>query len=418
MQTTSASYRPRLIEAQVSRLLGAAGAVVIEGAKACGKTTTALRLAASAVRLDRDRSQRTAGLADPAVLLPGPVPRLIDEWQLVPDVWNAVRGEVDDRGAAGQFILTGSATPADDQTRHSGAMRLIRLTMRPMTLAESGAGEAKVSLRELWAGGRVVSAGEPHRLPQMAEAACRGGWPSHLGLTTEAAQDLNAAYLRTIAAADIVTLDGVRRDPRKVEALLSAVGRNTATYVSRRTLQADTAAFGASVDPTTATRYLDALIRLWVVVEQPAWGGHLRSAAAARKAPKRHLVDPSLAVAAMGAGPEDLLNDHEAFGQVFESLAFRDVSVYAQAGGFEVAAFQDSRGKEIDLVVVKGRRWAGIEVKLAQIPAVLDAAAANLVAIAGRMTTPPQFLALVTADGVAYTRPDGVHVVPLSVLGP
>ncbi|MCL2317095.1 MAG: ATP-binding protein [Actinomycetia bacterium] len=411
------SYRARVVDGQLAALLRGAGAVVVEGAKACGKTTTALQVAASHVRLDRDRNARLAGLADPAGLLAGDAPRLIDEWQLVPDVWNAVRAEVDDRGEPGQFILTGSATPADDATRHSGAMRFVRMTMRPMSLFETGQGTGQVSLGRLWRDDAADTSDE-FALTDIADAICRGGWPSHLGLDTPTCQVLNTAYLRTVASADIVTVDGIRRDPRKVGALLSAVGRNTATYVTNRRLQTDSAAFGAPIDPATIAVYLDALIRLWVVAEQPAWGGHLRSSAPARRAPKRHLVDPSLAVAAMGAEPDDLLRDHEALGQLFESLAFRDLATYAEAGGFEICSFQDAYGKKIDQVVVKGDQWAGIEVKLAQIPGVLDAAAAGLRAIAGRMTTTPRFLAIVTADGRAFTRPDGVHVVPLPALCP
>jgi len=411
------TYRPRVVDEQISRLLRGAGGVVIEGAKACGKTTTALRLASSSVRLDRDRSARLAGLADPSSLLVGKPPHLIDEWQLVPDVWNAVRAEVDDRGQPGQFILTGSATPADDDSRHSGAMRLVRVTMRPMSLFESGLGSGQISLASLWQGDATDPSDEFH-LVDTAQAVCRGGWPSLAGLDIETCQDLNTSYLRTVAAADIVTVDGIKRDPRKVLALLSAVGRNTATYVTNRRLQTDSAAFGAPIDQTTVATYLDALVRLWVVVEQPAWGGHLRSAASARRAPKRHLVDPSLAAAVMGAEPNDLIRDHETFGQLFESLVFRDLSTYAQATRLEVCAFQDSQGKEIDQVIVKGSEWAGIEVKLAQIPAALDTAAAKLLAIAARMTTKPRFLALITAEGRAYTRPDGVHVLPLPALRP
>ncbi len=193
-----------------------------------------------------------------------------------------------------------------------------------------------------------------------------------MGLDTPTCQDLNVAYLRTVSSYDIVTVDGIKRDPRKVSALISAVGRNSATYVTNRRLQTDSAAFGAPIDPATIGTYLDALLRLWVVVEQPAWGGRLRSSAPARKAPKRHLVDPSLAAAAMGAGPDDLLRD----------------------------------------------QWAGVEVKLSQMPDVLDSAAAGLLGVSARMSSQPRFLAIVTADGTAYTRPDGVHVVPLGALCP
>ncbi|MDR2975368.1 MAG: DUF4143 domain-containing protein [Propionibacteriaceae bacterium] len=412
-----AGYRPRIVDAQLARMLQAAGVVVVEGAKACGKTTTALKLASSSVRLDRDRAMRVAGLADPTVLLPGEIPRLIDEWQLVPQVWNAARSEVDDRRAPGQFIFTGSATPADDATRHSGAMRFIRIPMRPMSLAESGLGTSQVSLDHLWRGeAHVVS--DRFSTVDVADAICRGGWPSHENLDTQTCQDLNESYIRTVSSTDIVTVDGIRRDPRKVSALISALGRNSATYVTNRRLQTDSAQYGALIDPATIASYLDALIRLWIVAEQPAWGGHLRSSAAARKAPKRHLVDPSLAAAAMGADPHDLMRDHEAFGQLFESLVFRDMVTYSQASGLDVQAFQDGSGKEIDQVLVKGDRWAGVEVKLSQIPQVLDDAASGLINIARRMTSDPRFLAIVTADGTAYTRPDGVHVIPLAALCP
>jgi predicted AAA+ superfamily ATPase len=188
--------------------------------------------------------------------------------------------------------------------------------------------------------------------------------------------------------------------------------------VSNRRLQTDSAAFGASIDPKTISAYLDALTRLWVLDPQPAWGGHLRSAAPARKAAKRHLADPSLAAAAMGAGPEDLLADRAAFGQVFETLVFRDLSVYAGANPWDVRAFQDAEGREIDAVLVRGTQWAGIEVKLSGEPVALDAAARALTAAAGRMTSRPKFLAVVTATGPTYTRADGVHVVPATRLGP
>lgn len=411
------SYRPRIIDEQVARALRAAGAVLIEGSKACGKTTTAEQAAASVVKLDRDEPLRVAGVANPSVLLAGDVPRLIDEWELVPGVWNAVRAAVDERRTPGQFILTGSATPADDSTRHSGAMRFSRVEMHPMSLFESGLSNGSVSLGGLWCGEPVDAASGGPDLADIAEAACRGGWPGLQSLDVEAAQDMCRSYLRSIASADIVTVDGVRRDPTKVSALLNALARNTSTYVTNRRLQTDSAMFGAMIDPSTITNYLDALQRLWVLVPQLAWGGHLRSSAPARRAPKRHLVDPSLAAAAMNATPEALLSDHETFGQVFETLVFRDLSVYAQANRMDVRSFQDSKGNEIDAVVTQGDQWAGIEVKLVGTGPVLDEAAAKLKALSTRMTSQPRFLAIVTAVGLAYTRADGVHVVSSTQLG-
>jgi predicted AAA+ superfamily ATPase len=412
------TYRPRVIDSELAAALQAAGAVVVEGAKGCGKTTTAEQVAASAVHLDRDSAARASGMESPESLLPGEAPRLIDEWQLVPDVWNTVRSEVDQRGAPGQFILTGSATPAEDAMRHSGALRFMRLAMRPMSLLESGESTGDASLKAMWDGKVPPSALESLPLENVVDAACRGGWPSSLSLDLSAAMALNRSYLRIMAGVEIATVDGKKRDPLKVEALLSALGRNTATYVSNRVLQADSAEYGESIDPKTIASYLDALERLWVLAPQHAWGGHLQSSAAARKAPKRHLADPSLAVAAMEAEPQDLLEDRAALGQVFETLAFRDLSVYAQSMGAGVRAFQDKDGRELDAVVVKGVRWAGIEVKLSGTPAILDAAAANLTAIARRMRREPQFLAVVTASGPTYTRKDGVRVVSISQLGP
>jgi len=410
-------YHPRLVDARIDKLLKGPAAIVVEGCRACGKTTTVLQVAASAVRLDRDAGARTLGLANPDGLLDGPQPRLIDEWQLVPEVWNAVRGRVDDDATPGAFILTGSATPSEDQVRHTGAGRFIRVQMRPMSLFESGHSSATVHLKDLWETNELVPSLDRVSLQQVALWCARGGWPALLGEDIGYAMDVNRSYLQAVASSDIVTLDGVRRDPMKVGALINALGRNTGTYVSNRVLQTDSARFGSVIEAKTIASYLDALQRIWILAVQPTWGGHLRSAAPARQSPKRHLVDPSLAVAAMGASVNDLVADHETFGQVFETLVFRDLSSYAEADSMSVLAFQDSGGKEIDAVIVKGTAWAGVEVKLAAIPQVLDAAAANLLSIARRMTSHPRFLAIITADGPTYTRPDGVHVLSIAHLG-
>ncbi|MDR1386628.1 MAG: DUF4143 domain-containing protein [Propionibacteriaceae bacterium] len=407
-----------MADAILGQSLEIAGAVVVRGPKACGKTTTAERRAASALRLDVDRQERLAAQANPMGALSGATPRLIDEWQLAPDLWNAVRAEVDRRGLDGQFILTGSATPSKDASRHTGAMRFSYVDMRPLTLVESGVSSGAVSLGDLWEGGDANVSASTGRtdLTTLADALCRGGWPSNIGRSLAQARAANHNYVQTIIGTEIVTLDGVRRDPRKVEALIFALARNSASYVTLETLARDTAQYGASVGVQTLPNYLDALARLWLLVDQPAWGGHLRSSANVRKSPKRHLVDPSLAVAALGAGPEDLLSDHEAFGQLLESLAFRDLSVYGQARGLSVRAYQDNRGSEIDLVLVRGVEWAGIEVKLSGLEQVLDSAAAKLVGLAGKMTTKPRFLAVLTAVGPCYTRADGVHVLSLTDL--
>lgn len=412
------TYRPRLVDEQLARGLRSVGAVLLEGPKACGKTSTAQQQASSVVRLDASPQIRAAGEADPNLLLEGETPRLIDEWQLVPGVWNAVRYQVDERQADGQFILTGSATPADDLTRHTGAGRIARVQMAPMTLHEAGHGTGAVSLAGLFAGARPSSMGSPANLRDIAELVCRGGWPANLRRNLADALNANRDYLRTIASADIITVDGLRRDPRKVTALLYSLARSNGTYVTDRTLLADVNGRGESLAPKTLASYLDALCRLWIAVEQPAWGQHLRSTAQVRKAPKRHLVDPSLAIAALGATPKALLADLEAFGQHFESLVFRDLSVYAQAMGASVHAYQDSSPAEIDAVVVRDDEWLGFEVKLGARPEVVDQAAAGLLRISKLMRTPPVGLAVVTATGASYRRPDGVDVISILDLAP
>ncbi|MDQ1724621.1 MAG: uncharacterized protein QOG52_1649, partial [Frankiaceae bacterium] len=358
-----------------------------------------------------------AALADPSVILAGQTPHLIDEWQLVPDVWNAVRSAVDDRQASGQFILTGSATPTEDVTRHTGAGRFARVQMMPMSLREQGQSTGAVSLEALFNGKPFSSAGPELDLNGVAELLCRGGWPGNLNRDLSDVLNANRDYLATIAGTDIVTIDGIRRDPRKVAALLFALARNAGTYVTSRTLQGDITREGQKLASKTLDSYLDALARLWVYVEQPAWGQHMRSSAQVRRAPKRHLVDPSLAVAAMGTTPKALLADPEAFGQLFESLVFRDLSVYAQAIDARVFAYQDTTG-EFDAVVVRGDQWLGIEVKLSGRPEVIDFAAAGLVHLASRMRTPPTALTVITATGPAYRRKDGVHVTSILDLGP
>ncbi|MCL2454341.1 MAG: DUF4143 domain-containing protein [Micrococcales bacterium] len=410
-------YAPRLVDVQLEAALRRAGAVVLEGPKACGKTTTGQRLAASEVRLDVRPDLRRAAQTDPRTVIDGATPRLIDEWQLVPDLWNTVRAAVDDRQADGQFILAGSATPQEDVTRHSGAMRFAFVRMQPMTLAESGNSDSTVPLAALWAGENATDGPETGDLKDLAQIVCRGGWPSNQRRSLPDAMAANQDYLRTVGGADIVTVDGVRHDPRRVAALLFAYARASATYVTARSLEADTALYGQSVSTKTLATYSDALVRLWVVVEQLAWGGHLRSRAQVRKSPKWHLADPSLAAAALGATPDALTSDPEAFGQLFESLVFRDLTAYAQANGVDVRAFSDGPN-EIDAVLVQGVEWAGVEAKLSPHPTVIDEAATKLLRISDRMSRPPRFLAVVTGTGPSYTRPDGVHVASIRHLGP
>lgn len=412
-------YLPRLVDDVLRRRLRANGAVLIEGPKACGKTSTARQFAASEVRLDADLAMRRAGLADPALLLDGATPRLIDEWQRVPGVWDAVRTAVDDRQADGQFILTGSATPAEALTRHSGAMRVSRLQMRPMSLFESGDSAGTISVAALLAGQQLSAPPPAHDLAAIAELTCRGGWPASLHRRVDDAQQSARDYLDTIAGTDIYEVDRIRRDPRKVKALLFSLARHTATYTDLKALAADATGAGEPVTSKTVSTYLDPLLRLWVVDEQLAWGGHLRSAAQVRSKPKRHLIDPSLAVAALGADPGALLADREMFGFQFESLVYRDLCAYTHALGGQVRAYRDDRDVEVDAILVgPNNQWAALEVKLSGTDAVLDLAAKALLRFGERMRTKPAGLGIVVATGPSYRRTDGVHVISVGTLGP
>lgn len=412
-------YLPRLVDEMLRQRLRSNGAVLIEGPKASGKTSTARQQAASEVRLDADLAMRRAGLSEPAVLLDGATPRLIDEWQRVPEVWDAVRNAVDDRQEDGQFILTGSATPSESLIRHSGAMRISRLRMRPMSLFESGDSTGAISLAALLAGKKPTAAPPAHDLAAIAELICRGGWPSTLRRSIDDAQQSARDYLDTIAGTDVYEVDGIRRDPHKVKALLFSLARHNATYTDLRVLAADATGQGEPVTAKTVGTYLDPLVRLWVVDEQLAWGGHLRSAAQARRKPKRHLIDPSLAAAALGADPNAMLADREMFGFQFESLVYRDLCVYAHSFGAQVRAYRDDRDVEVDAIVVGPQnQWMALEVKLTGTDAVLDLASKALRRFGDGMRTPPAGLGIVVAAGPSYQRTDGVNVISLGTLGP
>ena len=411
-------YLPRIADAEVDDRLKRIGAILIEGAKGCGKTATAGRHCASLVRLDLDDAARVTAEIAPSNVLDGPAPRLIDEWQLAPRLWNAVRRAVDDRQQPGQFILTGSATPADDDTRHTGAGRISRLRMRTLSLAESGLSSGSVSLAGLMTG-ELDPVTSPLTLDDVIEEACHGGWPADRTLPWSAAQANVADYCAEIADVDIRTVDGVRRDSGRVRLLMQSLARHTATRARLATLADDT---NSQLSQDTASSYLGALQRLMIVEPLPSWSPVLRSKARIRVAPKHHFVDPAMAVSLLNAGPDELRRDLKTFGFVFESLALRDLRVYAQPLRATVHHYLDSTGLEVDTIIDGGYdRWGAAEIKLGGGAAVIDRAAANLASFAAKVDVQsagqPRFLAVITADGYAYRRPDGVFVVPLGVLG-
>jgi hypothetical protein len=415
-------YRPRVADAELSALLRATGAVVVEGPRACGKTETALRAAASAVRLDVDDAARAAGLLSPSLLLDGPRPRLIDEWQLVPGVWNHVRRAVDDTGGRpGQFVLTGSAVPSDDATRHSGAGRFSRLRMRPMTLAEAGRSTGDASLAALLAGEAPRAADPGLDIRDIASLVAIGGWPALLGRPVDEALAAVRGYLDETRRADLARADGIARDPENVGRVLRSLARHVGTQASARSIAADVGGAEGPVDHHTVLAYLAALSRVFVVEDLPAWSPALRSRTPLRAAPTRHFADPSLAVAALGADPERLLRDVETLGLLFESLVVRDLRVLAQALGATVSHYRDGTGLEADAVVERRDGvWAAFEVKLG--PGAVDDGARSLLRLAERVDTSrhgrPAALVVVTGWGYGYRRPDGVCVVPAGSLGP
>ena len=420
-------YWPRVADGELKRRLVRSGAVLIEGPRACGKTASARRIAASSVMLDADPSARRAASVDPGFLLQGETPRLIDEWQLVPHIWNHVRHAVDDRPGRGHFILTGSAVPPDDITRHTGAGRIGRLRLRTMSLFELERSTGEVSLRRLLAGDPVPSCAAELSVSELAELLCVGGWPRHLGssegdapLSAEDAMAENRDYLGEVCRTDIRRVDGSGRDPARVGRFLQSLGRNVATCASMATLARDTGGRDRHLANHTASSYMTALERLMIVEDQPPWAPHLRSRSRLRTAPKRHFVDPSLAVAALSASPGRLLHDFEWFGFLFESMVVRDLRVHAQAIGATVYHYRDNTGLEVDAVVDAGPgRWAAFEIKLGA--SRVDEAARTLRKFADRVDTgrcgEPAALGVIVGSGYGYARPDGVGVIPVGGLG-
>ncbi len=393
--------------------------MLLTGPKAVGKTTTARCFAASEVRLDQDNAALTAAQTDPRLVLDGEHPRLIDEYQLATGIWNAVRGRIDDLGGKGLFLLTGSSTPESEERSHTGARRIAAVRMRTMTLLERGLSSGAVSVGALLDGSPAEP--QPHRLnvTEAIEALSIGGWPDNLTLTPADALDANADYLDTIVHADVRRVDGVHRDPDGLRRLLASYARNTATDASLRTI-ARTAE--RPLGETTLHDYIHALGRLFLIEDQPSWKPELRSRVRLAATPKRHLADPSLAVAALGATPERLLGPEiELAGFLFESQTIHDLRIYAQPHRAEVRFYRDNKGLEIDAIVETANgRWLAAEIKLGHHR--VDEGARNLLALQKKLSPATNAacgaLLVVVADSPTYTRPDGILVTSIASLGP
>jgi len=416
------SYLPRLCDKEIQLALESSGAVLIEGAKWCGKTSLASIVSQSVLYMqDPDNTSSYQAMADtkPSLLLKGKTPKLIDEWQMAPVLWDAVRFEVDKRGETGQFILTGSAVPSDNVKAHTGTGRISRILMRPMSLYESLESNGSVSLNALFSGIQEEGAKSDLSVEKIAFALCRGGWPASVTKKDKAALRMAIDYVEAVINYDVSRVDGIEKNPERVRLLLRSLARNVATQASLQTLKDDIEATDITISDKTIAGYLNALRRIFVVEDLPAWLPSLRSKTAIRSSAKRHFVDPSIATAVMRINPEGVLSDFQTFGFLLEALCTRDVRIYAQTIDGDVFHYRDKSGLEADLIVrLRDGRWAAIEVKLGSKQ--IDEAANNLLLLKTKINADkmgePSFLMVLTGGQFAYRRNDGVWVVPIGCL--
>ena len=414
-------YKERLTDKELLRKLDSAGALLIRGLKACGKTESAKQYSKSILALDQDEQVPLLMATSPQRLLLGDTPRLIDEWQEHPKIWNYVRHEVDNRKETAQFILTGSANPEESIKMHSGAGRFTILDMRTMSWQEMGYSSGKVSLKKLFNGEKIDIYDEPTDIEFIIDRIITGGFPGLIGKTIRQARDLNRAYVDLLAQVDMSRLSNTKRDPIKVYNLLRSLARNTATMVDIKTLEADIRQRDLKdLSRPTIYDYLDALDRLMITENQPAWGAHIRSSSTLRKAAKRHFTDVSLAVAALGLKKEALLKDLKFVGFLFESLAVHELRVYAQVSDAKVYHYHDSSGLEVDAIVQKyNGDWCAFEIKLGT--GQIEEAAKSLKKFVSILDTKrislPKSLNIITGTGISYTRNDGINVISLASFG-
>lgn len=419
-------YKPRIADRLLARQLAGKGAVLIEGPKWCGKTTTARQLAKSLLDLGDPevlRQSRQMMEISSKTLLQGDTPRLIDEWQTIPELWDTIRNEVDHRNAFSQFILTGSSVqPQADETVHSGTGRFSRIKMRPMSLFESGESSGSVSLRSLFEGKTFEPQPSRLELQDIAYLTCRGGWPQATLLKGDIALDQAFGYVDDVCERDIQRVDGVKRNAERARLLLRSYARNISQQVSFGTIRSDMLSNDANtLYEDTVSDYVKALRKLFVIEDLAAWNPNIRSKSAIRTSDTRHFVDPSIGTAALGLGPNDLINDLESFGLIFEDLAVRDLRVFADVLDGKLYHYRDSSGLECDTVLHRRNgTYALIEVKLGG-EKLINEGIESLKALAATIDTTrmknPSFMMVLTAVGpYAYRRPDGVFVVPIGCL--
>lgn len=427
-----AEYIPRTVDANLELYLEAFGAVLIEGPKWCGKSTTGEQYAKSILRLqDYDILIQSREIADtkPSLLLKGETPRLIDEWQTIPQLWDTVRSEVDKRKDPGQFILTGSNTINRKEILHSGIGRIARLSMLPMSLFESGDSTGQVSISELFNNPDYDIDGAKSNLSieELIFTACRGGWPTAILRKTEAAQLVIAkSYVNDLCEVDMTSTFGIQRDANLVRAILRSYARNISTLAKLSAIHADVLASSETCSINTLTDYIDDLKRLFIIQDLDAWGPSIRSASAIRSTPKREFVDPSIATAALGLTPDKLLMDLNTFGYIFETLCIRDLKAYTSVQGAGISYYHDRYGLEADAVLtLNDGRYALIEFKLGK--SGIENGAKNLLKFNSLIkeyniknpNTPmhePSLLIIITGGEMAYRRKDGVYIIPIGTL--
>lgn len=419
-------YKSRIADALLSRKLEGKGAVLIEGAKWCGKTTTAEQQAKSIVYMtDPEKSYQYLSMVElnPQTLLEGKTPRLFDEWQIAPKLWDAIRFEVDHRDDLGQFILTGSAVPPEtEEIYHTGTGRFARVKMRPMSLFEAEDSNGSVSLTELFSGNLDISGSCDLSLEKLAFFVCRGGWPRATTMRNSTALDQAFDYYDAVVNADISRVDNVERNPERVKLLMRSYARHQGTQASNMVIKDDMRINdNSTLDEDTVYSYISALKKIFVIEDMPSWNPNLRSKTAIRTSDTRYFVDPSIATAALGLGPNDLLNDLNTFGLFFETMCIRDLRIFADALDGQVYHYRDASGLECDAVVhLRNGSYGLIEIKLGG-AARIDEGAVNLNKLAEKIDTEkmkkPAFKMVLTGIGdFAYCRKDGVLVVPIGSL--
>lgn len=417
-------YRPRLIDNIIDSYLEAFGAVCVEGPKWCGKTWTSSYHCKSEIMLgnpDGNFQNRQLSQMSPSLVLEGETPRLIDEWQEVPQLWDAVRYKVDQSGNKGQFILTGSATPNHKGILHSGAGRIAKLRMRPMSLFESGNSSGDISLKDICEGRIEPKISGEVDLRKLIDFIIRGGWPANQETTLKQAAYLPIQYIRAVLDDDVYRIDNVKRDKHKMELLLRSLARNEATTVTNKKLKNDIKEIDdEDIDVETVSAYLDVFQRLFLTDNQKPFVAKLRSSIRIKQAEKRHLSDPSLAAALLNATPEMLLNDLNTLGFLFEALCERDLKIYAESFDAELYHYQDYNNNEMDAVIaMPDGKWCGFEIKLGANQ--IDMAAENLIKIKNEIKAsggiaPDSLCVICGLSNAAYQRPDGVFVVPITAL--